>query len=175
MLTLLLAAEGITIVRMRGLIGAHMFIGMVLIPPIVLKLASTGYRFVRYYSGSRPYREKGPPLLPLRLIAPVLVTATIGIFVSGVWLMLIGHRSDRLLLIHKASFIVWGIVFAIHFLSHLPRMVRSLRRDWGAARRYAVPGSGLRAVLVAAALGGGVALALALLSVINGWQSHRFF
>jgi hypothetical protein len=174
-LTLLLAAEGITIVRMRGLIGAHMFIGMVLIPPIVLKLASTGYRFVRYYSGSRPYREKGPPLLPLRLIAPVLVTATIGIFVSGVWLMLIGHRSDRLLQIHKVSFIVWGIVFAIHFLAHLPRMVRSLRRDWGAARRYAVPGSGLRAMLVAAALGGGVALALALLSVINGWQSHRFF
>ena len=32
----LLAAEGITIVHMRGLVGAHMFIGMVLIPPVLL-------------------------------------------------------------------------------------------------------------------------------------------
>src|SRR5450755_653763 len=40
----LLIAEGITIVHMRGLLSAHMFIGLVLIPPVVLKLASTGYR-----------------------------------------------------------------------------------------------------------------------------------
>ena len=51
-LTGLLAAEGFTIVRMGGLVSAHMFIGMVLIPPVLLKLASTGYRFVRYYTGS---------------------------------------------------------------------------------------------------------------------------
>jgi hypothetical protein len=174
-LTILLAAEGVTIVRMDGLRGAHMFIGMVLIPPVVLKLASTGYRFARYYSGSRPYREKGPPPLPLRLIAPLLVLATVGVFASGVWLMLIGHKSDQALTIHKASFIVWGVVFAIHFLSHLPRMVRSLRSDWGAARRHAVPGAGLRAMVMAAALGGGVALALVVLSDINGWQPERFF
>ncbi|MDX6542044.1 MAG: hypothetical protein QOI71_3654, partial [Gaiellales bacterium] len=147
----------------------------VLIPPVILKLASTGYRFARYYSGSRPYREKGPPPLPLRLIAPLLVLATVGVFASGVWLMLIGHKSDQALTIHKASFIVWGVVFAIHFLSHLPRTVRSLRSDWGAARRHAVPGAGLRAMVMAAALGGGVALALVVLSDINGWQPERFF
>jgi hypothetical protein len=54
----LLVAEGVTIVHMRGLVTAHMFIGMVLIPPVLLKLASTGYRFVRYYTGRRAYREK---------------------------------------------------------------------------------------------------------------------
>jgi hypothetical protein len=62
-LTVLLVAEGITILRMGGLVSAHMFIGMLLIPPVLLKLASTGYRFIRYYTGARIYREKGPPPL----------------------------------------------------------------------------------------------------------------
>ncbi len=168
-LTLLLAAEGITIVQMHGLRGAHMFIGMVLIPPIALKLGSTGYRFVRYYTGARPYREKGPPLLPLRLIAPLLVAATLGVFISGVWLLAIEHKSDQVLFVHKLSFIVWGVVFAVHFLAHLPRMLGSLSHDWSAAQRHVVGGSGARALLVTAALGGGVALALAVLTDINAW------
>jgi hypothetical protein len=53
-------------------------------------------------------------------------------------------------------------------------MAGSLRHDWGAARRHVVPGSGVRAMLVAAALGGGVALALAVLPDINAWDAHRF-
>src|SRR6266550_4435588 len=72
-LTVLLVTEGVTIVHMGGLLSAHMFIGMVLIPPVLLKLASTGYRFVRYYTGSCAYRAKGPPPLALRLLAPALV------------------------------------------------------------------------------------------------------
>jgi hypothetical protein len=155
---------------MHGLVSAHMFIGMVLIPPVVLKLASTGYRFARYYTGSRAYRAEGPPLLPLRLLAPVLVTSTIGVFVTGVLLLSAGHKSDTLLLIHKVSFIVWGVVFAVHLLAYTPQVVRSLRADWGAARREAVPGAGFRGLLVAAALGGGAALALSLLPTMNAWH-----
>jgi hypothetical protein len=60
-------------------------------------------------------------------------------------------------------------VFAVHFLAYVPRVVRSLRADWGAARREAVPGAGARAMLLAATLGGGTALALALLPVISAW------
>ena len=56
-----------------GLRAEHMFIGLVLIPPVLLKLGSTGYRFVRYYAGAPAYREKGPPRPLLRLLAPVLV------------------------------------------------------------------------------------------------------
>jgi hypothetical protein len=170
-LTILLLAEGITILRMGGLVGVHMFVGMLLIPPVLVKLASTGYRFVRYYTGARIYREKGPPPLALRLLAPVLVASTVGVFVTGVWLLLLGHRSDQLLLLHKITFIVWGVVFAIHFLAYAPRVVRSLRADWGSVRRQAVPGTGFRGLLVAASLGAGLALALSLLSAISGWQS----
>jgi hypothetical protein len=169
-LTVLLAVEGYTVVNMRGLVSLHMFIGLVLIPPVLLKLASTGYRFVRYYTDSRPYRAKGPPLLPLRLMAPVLVASTIAVLVTGVLLLVAGHNSDTLLLLHQASFIAFGVVFAVHFLAYVPRVVRSLRADWGAARGEAVPGASLRGMLVAAALGGGVALALALLPTIDAWQ-----
>ena len=46
-LTVLLLAEGVTVIRMNGLVTVHMFIGMVLIPLVLLKVASTGYRFAR--------------------------------------------------------------------------------------------------------------------------------
>jgi hypothetical protein len=172
-LTGLLAVEGYTVVSMRGLVGLHMFIGLALIPPVLLKLASTGYRFVRYYTGSRPYRAKGPPLLPLRVMAPVLVAATIAVLLTGVLLLAAGHKSGTVLQLHKISFIVFGVVFAAHFLTYLPRVLRSLRADWGAARRRAVPGTGLRGMLVAAAVGGGAALALSLLPAINAWHGGR--
>ena len=142
---MLLIAEGVTIVHMRGLLSAHMFIGLVLIPPVLLKLGSTGYRMVSYYAGSRSYRAKGPPLLPLRLMAPVLAASTVAVLTSGVLLLAAGHKSGLLLTIHKLSFIVFGVLFAVHLLAYLPRVVRSLRSDWTTARRRAVPGAGARA------------------------------
>jgi hypothetical protein len=171
LLTVLLAAEGLTIVWIGGLLSAHMFIGMVLIPPVLLKLGSTGYRFARYYTRSPAYRAEGPPLLPLRLLAPGLVATTLAVFVTGVLLLAAGHKSDTLLFLHKLSFFVWGAFFAVHFLAYLPQVVRSLRADWGAARREAVPGAGLRGLLLAATLGGGAALGLSLLPSITAWHA----
>lgn len=100
-------------------------------------------------------------------MAPVLVASTIAVLASGVLLLAAGHKSGTLLTIHKVSFIVFGVIFAVHFLAYVPRVARSLRTDWAAARRHAVPGTGTRAMLVAAALGGGAALALALLPMIQ--------
>lgn len=169
-LTLLLAAEGITILFLGGLLGAHMFLGLVLLGPVLLKLGSTGWRFARYYGGAAAYREKGPPLLTLRLVAPVLVAATVLVFASGVSLLLLGHRSDTLLLVHKASFIVWGACFAVHFVAHLPRMTRSLARDWQAPQRRAIGGAGRRGAALAVSLATGVALAVAALGLIGAWH-----
>jgi hypothetical protein len=166
----LLVAEGYTIVDLRALLTAHMFIGMVLIPPVLLKLASTGYRSLRYYPRSRASRAKGPPLLPLRLLAPVLVASTIAVLVTGVLMLAHEHKSDTVLLIHQASAIVLGVLLAVHVVAYASRVFRSVRADWGAARREAVPGAGLRGMLLAAALGGGAALALALLPVMHAWH-----
>lgn len=172
-LTALLLAEGLTLLRMGPLLGTHMFVGLMLIPPVALKLGSTGYRFARYYTGSVPYREKGPPLLPLRMLAPVLVLTSVSMLATGVWLMAIGHKSDRLLMLHKVSFIVWAVFFGIHFLAYVPRVLRSLRADWGSSRRSEVPGATWRGLMVAGALAVGLALAVVLLPAIGAW--HRGF
>ncbi len=46
-LLVLLAAEGVTIPFIGKWLGPHIFIGLMLIPPVALKLGSTGYRFAR--------------------------------------------------------------------------------------------------------------------------------
>ena len=66
--------------------------------------------------------------------------------------------------------VAWSAVFAIHFLSYLPRVLRSLRDDWRSARRHQVAGSELRLVLLAASLGCGLALALVLLPLVTGFH-----
>ena len=170
-LTILLLAEGLTLPDMHGLLHAHMFIGLVLIPPVLLKLGSTGYRFARYYSGAPAYREKGPPRPLLRLLAPVLVATTALIFVSGVWLLLLGHHSDLVLTVHKVSFIVWSGIFGVHFLAYVPTAARSLVGRPSAGRA----GSRIAAALALTSVGAGVLVALALLARIDAWHGHRFF
>ncbi len=169
-LAALLAAEGVTILWMGDLRTEHMFIGLVLIGPVALKLASTGYRFARYYTRASRYRAEGPPLLPLRVLAPLLVLTTLLIFVSGVWLAIIGHHSDLALELHKVAFIVWSGCFGVHFLWYLPRAWRTLSAGVRASRPERAPGAGLRGLLLGAALGGGTALALALLPTVEAWR-----
>src|ERR1700680_1835846 len=71
-LVVLLAVEGVTVVRVRALLTPHVFVGMLLVPPVVVKMVSTTYRFVRYYTRSPAYRRQGPPSLVLRLLGPVV-------------------------------------------------------------------------------------------------------
>jgi hypothetical protein len=66
----------------------HGFIGLVLIPPVVLKLGAMGYRFMRYCGRDIEYLLKGPPLPVMRmLVAPGLVAATVGVLATGLVLM----------------------------------------------------------------------------------------
>jgi hypothetical protein len=68
-LIVLFAVEGLTVLSLSTLLSWHVFIGVALIPPVLLKLGSTGYRFVRYYAKSEAYVRKGSPPLPLRVSA----------------------------------------------------------------------------------------------------------
>jgi hypothetical protein len=122
-LLVLLAVIGVTLLRLSSLLWVHLFVGMLLIGPIALKLASTGYRFVRYYTANSRYRRKGPPAAVLRMIAPIVVLSTVVVFVSGVLLLLIGPSSRSALLpLHKISFIVWVAFTSLHVLGHLPEV-----------------------------------------------------
>jgi hypothetical protein len=130
LLIVLLAALGITIVRIGQLLWLHLFLGLVLIGPVALKLASTGYRLVRYYTANPRYHAKGPPVPALRILAPGVVLLTASVFASGVVLLFVGPGSSArsiVLLIHKVSFIAWLTLTAFHVLGHLPEIVRVLR------------------------------------------------
>jgi hypothetical protein len=173
LLFVLLASEGVTILFIRPLLSAHVFIGMLLIPPVALKLASTGWRFVRYYSGDREYRAKGAPLLPLRMLAPLVVASTLALFATGVALLVVGPHGGIVLGLHKASFVVWLAATGIHVLAYVWRVPLLVTADW----RTRGPGSAVgasfaRRTLLAAVLVGGVILALATIRYAHPWL-HR--
>jgi hypothetical protein len=172
LLILLLAVIGVTILRLDPLLSVHLFVGMLLIPPILLKLTSTGYRFIRYYTGDHKYVRKGPPAAALRLIAPIVAITTIIVFASGVILLFAGPSSrDWLLPIHKVSFIVWIAFTSLHVLGHLPEMPHALRADYGRSARLGgeVAGRSGRVLSLAGALVAGVVLAILVIPEFGPW------
>ncbi len=166
----LLFAEGVTVLRIRGLLSAHVFIGMLVIPPVVVKTLGTVYRFARYYSGAPAYRRKGPPPAILRLMGPVVVILTLAVLASGVVLMYVGPASrSTVLFLHKASFVLWFGAMTIHVLGHVADTARIAPRDWLARSRRAVAGAGARRWTVAASLVAGVLLGALLLGRVGPW------
>lgn len=130
-LIVLLAVVGVTILRMGSLLWIHLFVGVMLVPPLLLKMASTGYRFMRYYTSNANYRRKGPPPLGLRLIAPVVVVTTVVVMGSGVVLLFAGPSArGELLPIHKIGFFVWIAFTAVHVLGHVSVLPKALRGDY---------------------------------------------
>ena len=179
-LIVLLAVIGVTIIRLRPLLSVHLFVGMMLIGPVALKLASTGYRFVRYYTANPRYRSKGPPPLPLRLLAPMVVISTVVVFASGVALLFVGPSSrDTLLPIHKVSFIIWVAFTALHVLAHLPTVLHALSADYGRSARLGgsvdwhqdANGRAGRTLSLVGALTLGVVLAILVIPEFGPWLS----
>jgi hypothetical protein len=171
-LLVLLAVIGVTLLQLRQLLWVHLFVGMLLIGPVALKLASTGYRFIRYYTASPTYREKGPPAMLLRASAPLLVLSTLVVLVSGVALLFVGPQSrDELLPIHKISFIVWAAFMALHVLAHVQSVPRALRADYGrsVALGEELPGRNGRTLSLAGALLAGLVLALLVIPEFGPW------
>jgi hypothetical protein len=176
-LILLLAVLGITILRIHQLIWLHLFLGLVLIGPITIKMASTGYRFVRYYTRNAAYRSKGPPEPLMRLAAPIVVASTLLVFATGVLLLIVGPNGrGQYLFLHRASFVIWLGVTAVHVLGHLVDLRRSLvpTRETSALSGSS-PGAAGRWIALVGALVGGVVLAIALIPHFAPWTAHAAF
>jgi hypothetical protein len=177
-LLVLLAAIGATIPFLSQLIAEHLFLGFLLLGPVVAKMGSTGYRFVRYYTHDPAYRKKGPPHLSMRLIAPIVVLSTVVVFVSGIVLMFEGpNHRDPSLTIHKLSFIVWLVFMGLHVLGHLLELPGSLR---GAREtRNALPGLSSaprgRWVTIAGSMAAGLVVALVLIPSFGSWTAGGVF
>jgi hypothetical protein len=191
-LLILLAVEGYTILRIGRLLTLHFFLGMLLLGPVTLKASSVIYRFARYYTGSEPYRRKGPPAPLLRVIGPVIVLLTACVFGSGIMLAVTGPgygRPGGWLELHRLSFIAWLAFTAVHVLAYVWRLPQALAAEVrgvalpatgtggpAGAGRHArratelLAGRGLRLTLLIASLLGGLVIALLTVHLAGQWE-----
>ena len=170
-LLILLAVECYTILRIGRLLTLHVFLGMLLLGPVTLKAGSVIYRFVRYYTGSGPYRRKGPPALLLRLIGPVIMLLTACVFGSGVMLAVTGPSygpPSGWLVVHRISFLAWLFFIAIHVLAYVPRLPGLLAAE--ARAMEVLGGRGTRLALLTASLLGGLVIALLTVHLAGQWE-----
>jgi len=144
---------------------AHAFVGMLLIPVVGLKLASTGWRMAWYYRRGEEYVLRGPPHVALRvLVAPLVVVSTLFVFGTGVALLVVDETHGTLVGLHKASFVVWLAATGVHVLAHVLELAPALRRR--------LPGALLRYGLLGAALLAGAVLAVGTLPAADRLQDH---
>jgi hypothetical protein len=178
LLVLLLAVIGVTLLRLKSLISVHLFVGLLLIPPIALKMASTGYRFMRYYTSDPIYRKRGAPPIVLRVSAPVVIASTLAVLGTGVALLFVAPSSAGILReLHKLSFIVWVAFTALHVLGHLPDLQKTFLTERGERVEYNKLAAGRigRTVSIAGALLAGVILAIVLLPHYGAWSHFEAF
>lgn len=165
-LLVLLAAEGATIPFVGRHLTLHIFLGLVLVPPVALKLATTGWRFARYYLQDAEYVRRGPPHAFLRLlVAPLTVASTLILFGTGVALVVVHPQRGLIVGLHKASFVVWFGAMGVHVLAHVLKVPRLARADYLGGTE----GMWLRQFAVAAALVAGVVVAIVALPAAHDW------
>jgi hypothetical protein len=168
-LLILLFLVGLTVPVANAQTRLHVFLGVVVIPPVLMKVASTSWRFIKYYAGNFSYRRKGLPVLLLRLLGPVLVVVTLIMLFSGVGLVIGAPRSlhPRLSQIHHASFLLWFVITAVHVVGHLEETVSVAPRDFIRGARRRVRGSALRSWTTLASIAVGLACGWAILPYVS--------
>ena len=169
-LLVLLAVEGATLLQLHSLITPHVVIGMVLVPFVVVKMSTTGWRMAKYYLGAAPYRERGAPPMLLRLLGPVLVIVTVAVFASGIALLLVPHSMRHtMFFLHKVTFILWFGAMTVHVLGPVVDPSRLAPADFVARTRRQVRGAGPRIWTLAATLVVGILLAAVMAPTIGPW------
>jgi hypothetical protein len=162
------------VLGLQRTLPVHILLGVALIPIVTLKLGSTGWRMIRYYTNDPAYRREGPPRPFLRGIAPLVAGSTVALFGSGVGLIVADPNSHLFRAVHSASFALFLLVVGAHALAHLPKLRRFAFADWMRGRAQ---GHALRRGVVAFAVVSGGAFAIAALQTLGPWSTviHRHF
>jgi hypothetical protein len=171
--------ECATLLSLREMLNVHILVGGILIPLVVVKTATTGWRIARYYSGSAPYRTAGPPPLLLRVLGPLVVVTGLAVLGTGLALIplgqssftsivtVAGQRVDALTL-HKLSFVLWLVVTGAHVLARtVPAMQLAGGRRQDSRR---VPGAALRLAIVALTLGVSAGTGIVVVDLPSDWN-----
>ncbi|HEY4453590.1 MAG TPA: hypothetical protein VGN81_04690 [Pseudonocardiaceae bacterium] len=177
-LLVLFLVELATLLDVTGLISWHVVVGVLLVPPALLKTGSTGWRIVRYYSGSPVYRQAGPPPMVLRVLGPLVVLGTLAVLGSGLALLALGQDASlrpflsvlgyqvSALTVHQASFIVWAVVTGLHTLG---RLVPATRLITG---RAVVPGTVARIITLTGIAAVAVLAAVLIYDASSSWLAQ---
>src|SRR5947199_8559211 len=92
-LLMLLLVDIVSSASLHALLPIHIFVGVLLAGPLVVKIGSICYRFLRSYRRSPAYVRKGPPRLPLRVLSPLLLATTLVVLGSGIGLVVTGPAA----------------------------------------------------------------------------------
>src|SRR6266566_9937698 len=170
-LLVLILVEFVSAAILRTLLTIHVFVGVLLVGPLFVKLGSTFWRFLRYYTGSPAFVRRGPPHLALRLMAPLLIATTLVVIGSGIGLVVTGpHSAGRLLPLHGFSVLVWLPLIAIHVFAHTRRVPRLVTDDWSKpSGKSLAAGRGRRLGVNLGALLAGAVAAILLFSGAAPW------
>jgi hypothetical protein len=144
-LLIVLAVEGVTVLRVRLLLTPHVFLGMLLVLSVPVEDGRHDLAIRAVLHGRSGLPARGPPLPLLRLLGPIVVVLTASVLATGIALLLgaLSWRS-QLLVLHRASFLVWFFVMTLQVLGHLLDSARSAPRDWLCRTRHHVDGAGAR-------------------------------
>jgi hypothetical protein len=178
-LLVLFLAELVTLLNVRGLITWHLTFGLLLIPPALAKIATTGWRIARYYTGAQIYQRVGPPPLLLRLLGPLVILSTLALLGTGVALTAVGPDADPLLTVlglqisaltlHQAAFVVWAVATGLHVLARFLPAVHLAATSTREGLR--VPGRGRRVGVMLATAGVAAIVTTVGLALSTSWTS----
>lgn len=169
-LLVLFVAECLTLLRLGRLLTLHVFLGMLLIGPVCLKVASTLWRFTRYYAGAPAYVRRGPPAPLQRVTGPFVILTTLTVLGSGIMLIVVGSRSDSYswLQLHRLTFLAWAFFMLIHLGCYVPKLQAMLSGRADQAGRLLAARS-TRWLLLCGVLAAGLGLALATYHLSGRW------
>ena len=173
-LALLFVAQLVTVaLGVRSVLTLHIVIGLLLAPPVALKVGSVAWRLIRYHRGDRAYQSKAAPRALLRVLGPILVGLTALLFASGIGLV-VGPASlhATALTIHKTSFYPWLVVLVVHVALHCRQASRDTRRELSRQGRAEVPGAQRRLPALLGSVAIGVVLAVGLAGTASTYLAH---
>lgn len=180
LLLILLFLEGLTLVSIKHFIQWHIILGILMIPPTLLKIATTFWRFARYYSGSKQYKIAGHPPLILRVLGPFMIISTLSVLATGVALVVLGPIksldslitivgiSISMMTLHQATFIIWFVVTTLHVLGRTIPAIQNTFLQLGGK----IAGWGFRGIAISLAIVVGAMASVFVLDTTTSW--HNF-
>lgn len=181
-LLVLFLVESATLISLSSLLVVHLFVGAFLVPLVLLKTATTGWRMLRYYTGSERYVASGPPPLLLRLLGPAVVVGALAVLGTGLSLVALGQSAhDELfsvpgfrvdaVALHQAAFILWLATSSLHLLGRfVPALQLSRLVSGPESVPRTLPGTMSRLGLVGLTLAVAVATGALVLSLGGSWR-----